>query len=93
MNKGILLPVVSLLLAVAVLLGLSFGLQGMAAQKAQSEHLRLMRTVLPDSENFTVFDGCNRVIITAPNNISNRNIAVIQDPALALVIECDFLAI
>lgn len=59
MNKGILLPVVSLLLAVAVLLGLSFGLQGMAAQKAQSEHLRLMRTVLPDSENFTVipYDG------------------------------------
>ena len=54
MNKGILLPVLSLLLCVAVLLGLSFGLQGIAAEKAQSEHLRLLRTVLPGSENFTV---------------------------------------
>lgn len=59
MNKGILLPVLSLLLAVAVLLGLSFGLQGMANARAQSEHLRLMRTVLPDSQDFTVipYDG------------------------------------
>lgn len=54
MNKGILLPVIALALAVIILLGASFGLQGIAAEKAQSEHLRLMRTVLPGSENFTV---------------------------------------
>jgi len=53
-NKGILLPVLSLLLAVVVLLGASFGLRDVAAEKAQSEHLRLLRTVLPGSENFTL---------------------------------------
>ena len=45
MNKGHLLPILSLLLAVAILLGLSFGLRGIAAERAQSEHLRLLRTV------------------------------------------------
>ena len=54
MNKGILLPVLSLILAVVILLGVSFGLKGVAEEKAQSEHLRLLRTVLPDSENFVV---------------------------------------
>ena len=54
MNKGILLPVLSLLLAVVILLGVSFGLKGIAEEKAQAEHLRLLRTVLPDSENFVV---------------------------------------
>ena len=54
MNKGILLPIVSLLLAVVILLGASFGLKGIAEEKAQAEHLRLLRTVLPDSENFVV---------------------------------------
>lgn len=54
MNKGILLPVLSLVLAVVILLGVSFGLQGIASNKAQSEHLRLLRTVLPGSENFVI---------------------------------------
>lgn len=54
MNKGILLPILSLVLAVVILLGVSFGLQGVGSQKAQAEHLRLMRTVLPGSENFVV---------------------------------------
>ena len=54
MKKGIMLPVLALLLAVVILLGVSFGLQGVASQRAQAEHLRLLRTVLPDSENFTV---------------------------------------
>ena len=54
MNKGILLPVLALILAVGILLGASFGLQGIAAEKAQAEHLRLLRTVLPGSENFTL---------------------------------------
>jgi len=54
MNKGHLLPILSLLLAVVILLGLSFGLRGIAAERAQSEHLRLLSTVLPGSENFTL---------------------------------------
>jgi electron transport complex protein RnfG len=54
MNKGILIPVLSLLLAVVILLGVSFGLKGIAEERAQAEHLRLLRTVLPDSENFVV---------------------------------------
>lgn len=54
MKKGILLPVLALLLAVVMLLGVSFGLRNVAEAKAQSEHLRLLRTVLPDSVNFTL---------------------------------------
>lgn len=54
MKKVFLLPVISLLLAVAILLAVSFGLKGIASGKAQAEHLRLLRTVLPDSENFAV---------------------------------------
>lgn len=54
MNKGILLPVLSLVLAVVVLLIGSFAQQGFGARKAQSEHLRLLRTVLPGSENFVI---------------------------------------
>ena len=54
MNKGILLPVLSLLLAVVILLSVSFGLKGVAEERAQAEHLRLLRTVLPGSENFFV---------------------------------------
>ena len=54
MKKGIMLPVIALLVASVILLGASYALQGMAAEKAQAEHLRLLRTVLPGSENFTV---------------------------------------
>ena len=54
MKKGILLPVIALVLAALVLLGTSYALQGVAAEKANAEHLRLMRTVLPGSENFTL---------------------------------------
>ena len=54
MKRSILLPILSILIVAAVLLGLSFGLKGVAAANAQAEHLRLMRTILPGSENFTV---------------------------------------
>ena len=46
--------VISILLAALILFGASYGLQGIAAQKAQEEHLWLMQTLLPGSENFTV---------------------------------------
>ena len=54
MKKTVLLPIVSILLAAAVLLGMSWGLQGLAAKNAQAEHIQIMQTVLPDSTTFTV---------------------------------------
>lgn len=54
MKKGILMPLAAIGAAAALLLGASFALNGMAASKAQSEHLRLLRTVLPGSERFVV---------------------------------------
>lgn len=46
--------VIAILLAALILFGASWGLQGVAAQKAQEEHLWLMQTLLPGSESFTV---------------------------------------
>ena len=54
MKKGILLPVLTIVLTAAILLGASFGLNGIAAKNAQAEHLRLLRTILPGSEQFTL---------------------------------------
>ena len=47
-------PILAIALAALILFGASYGLQGIAAQKAQEEHLWLMQTLLPGSENFTV---------------------------------------
>ena len=41
-------------LCALVLFGASFGLKGIAQAKAQEEHLWLMQTLLPGSENFTL---------------------------------------
>ena len=59
MKKSILLPVITIALAAAILLGLSFGISGIANANAQKEHLQTMRYLLPGSENFTVepYDG------------------------------------
>lgn len=54
MKKTILLPVITIALAAAILLGMSFGLNGIAAKNAQAEHLKVMQTLLPGSESFTV---------------------------------------
>jgi len=54
MKKDILLPVLSILLTAVVLLGAAVGLNGIAAKNAQAAHLRLMQTLLPGSEHFTV---------------------------------------
>ena len=54
MKKSILLPVITIALAAAILLGMSFGLNGIAAKNAQAEHLKVMQTLLPGSESFTV---------------------------------------
>lgn len=54
MKKPILLPICTIILAALILLGAALGLNGVAAANAQQEHLNIMRTVLPDSENFVV---------------------------------------
>ena len=54
MKKSILLPVITIALAAAILLGMSFGLNGIATKNAQAEHLKVMQTLLPGSESFTV---------------------------------------
>ena len=46
--------VIAILLAALILFGASWGLNGIAASNAQIEHLNMMRTLLPDSKNFTV---------------------------------------
>ena len=52
--KTFLMPLLAVVLAAAVLLGLTFGLKGVATANAQKEHLDMMQTLLPGSENFTV---------------------------------------
>ena len=46
--------VIAILVAALILFGASFALNGIAATNAQIEHLNMMRTLLPDSKNFTV---------------------------------------
>ena len=46
--------IIAIALAALVLFGASLGLNGIAAKNAQAEHLQIMRTLLPGSENFSV---------------------------------------
>lgn len=66
MKKQILLPVVTILVCAAILLGLSAGLSDVAARNAQAAHLQLMQTLLPDSKEFTVvpYDGEDANIVS-----------------------------
>ena len=56
--------ILAILLSAAILFGASFALQGVAAKKAQEEHLWLMQTLLPGSTYFTVepYSGEDAVI-------------------------------
>ena len=54
MKKSILMPLVTIAVAAAMLLGATIGLQTVGEAKAQSEHLRIMRTILPESNEFVV---------------------------------------
>ena len=47
-------PIIALVLAAALLFGLSAGLSGMAQENANSAHLELMQTLLPGATEFTV---------------------------------------
>jgi electron transport complex protein RnfG len=52
--KKILIPLISVLLVAVVLFGTSWALRDVAQANAQKEHLRLMQTLLPGSETFTL---------------------------------------
>lgn len=54
MKKDILLPILTILVAAAILLAASFGLNGIAAERAQADHIWLMQTLLPGSTEFTL---------------------------------------
>ena len=56
--------ILAILLTAAILFSSSFALQGVAAKKAQEEHLWLMQTLLPGSTSFTVepYSGEDAVI-------------------------------
>ena len=47
-------PIITIAAAALILFGLSFALNGVAADNAQAHHLQLMQTLLPGSETFTV---------------------------------------
>ena len=54
MKRSILLPIVTIALSAAILLGTSLALSGVAQENGRREHLHIMQTLLPGSENFTV---------------------------------------
>ena len=54
MKKNVLFPILSVALIALVLFGASMALRGVAQANAQKEHLRLMQTLLPGSESFTL---------------------------------------
>lgn len=52
MKKPMLLPVLTILVAAAILFAASFSLNGIAAKNAQKDHIQLMQTLLPGSKDF-----------------------------------------
>ena len=54
MKKQILVPVLIIMIVAGMLLGMSFGLNKIAAANAQAEHQKIMETILPGSTEFTI---------------------------------------
>ena len=54
MNKRILVPAVTILLMAAILFCVSSGLSDVRAKNIQDEHVYMMRTLLPGSEDFVI---------------------------------------
>lgn len=52
MRKGILMPITAIVVAALVLAGANLGLRNVAINNAQEKHVWLMKTLLPESENF-----------------------------------------
>ena len=77
MKRPILLPVLAILIAAVVLLAASFGLNDIAAQKAQEDHLWLMQTLLPGSKEFML----------EPYSGEDANIRSVHKAEIGFVIE------
>ena len=54
MKKSILIPVIAIALAAVILFAANTSLNGIRAENAQKEHLRILQTILPGSTTFTV---------------------------------------
>lgn len=54
MKKGIWIPAIAIVIAAAVLFGANIGLGALRAENIQAEHVRMMRLLLPGSENFVL---------------------------------------
>ena len=54
MKRKVLLPIVTIVIVAAILLGASFGLKDIAAANAQKAHQEMLQTLLPGSTLFTV---------------------------------------
>ena len=54
MKKTVFLPIVTIAVTALLLLGVTLGLNGLATENAQAQHLKLMQTLLPGSETFTL---------------------------------------
>lgn len=52
MNKKILIPVAALILAAGLLFGMAGGTAALRRERAQAEHVAIMRTLLPGSTDF-----------------------------------------
>ena len=77
MKKTFFLPLVTILLATAILLGLSFGLKCVTEFNYQKVHQQLMQTLLPGSTNF----------IAEPYTGSDTNIRSVHKGETGFVIE------
>ena len=54
MKRSILVPILTIALSAAILLGTSLALSGIAVDNGRREHLQMMQTLLPGSRNFVV---------------------------------------
>lgn len=54
MKRFVLIPIVTIALSAAILFGASMALRGVAVENGRKEHLQILRTLLPGSEEFTV---------------------------------------
>lgn len=54
MKKSLIRAISTLVIMAVMLWGVAMGLNSIANEKAQEEHIRIMKTVLPGSETFTV---------------------------------------
>lgn len=57
MKKTVFVPLLALVAAACILLGLSLGLQGVAEDNRRADHVALLQTLLPGSTEFTLQTG------------------------------------